>query len=262
MLTTRRSLAGLAVFAVACLAPSLSAQIIEDREYHGKQVMCIHSGLRGVAKQCGTEGYARVFTGTVRSSVEVGDTDKLLQIVPDEVFVGDSSEATVTTNQACLETDIQAGDRWLFYLYLDPKSDKLVLSYDGPSKPITEAEDDLSMLRSLGRLTDRGIIIGTIERWGGSGDAKPTPLANHKVVAKNVKTGDEYSTYTSEGGHFKFELPVGRYDVTPASEYRLVEVEGFLSMLEGSIPVEKQRCWEHDFAVKPASGVVLPSVRK
>jgi hypothetical protein len=256
MLTTRKSLTGLAVLAVACLAPSLSAQIIEDREYHGKQVMCIHSGLRGVAKRCGTEGYARVFTGTVRSSVEVGDSDKLLQIVPDEVFVGDSSEATVTTNQACLETDIQAGDRWLFYLYRDPKSDELVLSYDGPSKPIAEAEDDLSMLRSLGRLTDRGLIIGTIERLGENGDAKPAPLANDKVVAKNVKTGDEYSEYTSESGHFKFELPVGQYNVAPASEYGLVEVEGLLSMLKGSIPVEKQRCREHDFEVQPASSVL------
>jgi hypothetical protein len=78
------------VLAVACMVPSLSAVIVEIREYHGKQVSCIHSGLRGVAKQCGTEGYECVFTGFVRSSVEVGDTDKLLQLVPDEAFVGDS----------------------------------------------------------------------------------------------------------------------------------------------------------------------------
>src|SRR6266478_2936854 len=199
---------GFVVLAVACMVPSLSAVIVETREYHGKRVQCVHSGLRGVAKLCGTEGYARVFTGFVRSSVELGDTDKLLQLVPDEVFVGDSSGATVITNQACLGTDIQAGDKWVFYLYRDPRSDKLILSYDGPSKPITKAEDDVSMLRNLGRLTDTGIIIGTIKRLGETGDVMPTPLANHKVVAKNAKSGDEYSAYTSEGGHFTFELPV------------------------------------------------------
>jgi hypothetical protein len=247
--------------AVVCMVSSLSAVIVEIREYHGKQVTCVHSGLRGVVRQCGTEGYARVFTGFVSSSVEVGETDKLLQLIPDEVFVGDSSDATVITNQACLNTDIQAGDKWLFYLYRDP-SDKLILSYDGPSKPITKAEDDVSMLRDLGHLTDKGIIIGTIERSGDTEDAMPSPLAHHKVVAKNVKNGDEYLAYTSQEGHFTFELPVGRYDVTPAPEYGLQEVEGFLTMLKGSVPVEKQRCWEHDFDFKPAASVVPVTTRR
>jgi hypothetical protein len=135
---TRLRVVFLAVFGIV---PSLSAEIVEIRHYHGKQVQCVHSGLRGVARQCGTEGYARVFTGYVKSAVEIGDTDKLLQLVPDEAFVGGSSDATVVTNQACLNTDIQAGDKWLFYLNLDPNSDKLILSYDSPSKPLATAED-------------------------------------------------------------------------------------------------------------------------
>ena len=92
--------------AVACGDP-LSAEIVEIREYHGKQVMCGYSGLIGVAKACGTEEFARVFTGIVRSAVGVGDTDKLLEIIPDEVFVGDASAVTAITDQACLRTDIQ-----------------------------------------------------------------------------------------------------------------------------------------------------------
>lgn len=239
------------------MVPSLSAVIVEIREYHGKQVTCVHSGLVGVAKGCGTEGYARVFTGIVRSSVEVGDTDKLLEIVPDEVFVGDSSDATAITNQACLRTDIQAGDKWLFYLYRGPNNDTLVLSYDGPSKPISEAEDDISTLRDLGHLKSTGILIGTIQRLGDTEDANPTPLANRKVVAKNVANGTEYTAYTNEKGHFKFDLPVGTYDVTTAPEHGLREVESFGSMLRGSIPVEKRRCWEHNFAVKRTTGSML-----
>jgi hypothetical protein len=72
MTAKRTTRLGFVVLAVACMVPSLSAVIVEIREYHGKQVQCLYSGLRGVAKQCGTEGYARVFTGFVRSSVEVG----------------------------------------------------------------------------------------------------------------------------------------------------------------------------------------------
>ncbi len=164
MFAKRKWRPGFVVLTVACMVPSLSAVIVEIREYHGKQVTCLHSGLMGIAKGCGTERFARVFTGAVRSSVEVGDTDKRLEIVPDEVFVGDSSDATAITNQACLHTDIQAGEKWLFYLYRDPKSDVLVLGYDGPSKPMSDAEDDISTLRDLGHLKNTGILIGTIER--------------------------------------------------------------------------------------------------
>lgn len=181
------------------MVPSLSAVVIIVREYHGKQVSCVHSGLMGVAKACGAEGYARVFTGIVRSVVDVGDTDKRLEIVPDEVFVGDSSDATAITNQACLFIDIQAGDKWLFHLYRDPKNDTLVLAHDGPSKPINEAEDGISLLRDLRQLKSTGILIGTIQHLGSDPEVvQPTPLANRKVVAKNVANGAEYAVYTTK----------------------------------------------------------------
>lgn len=244
-----------AVLAATCLTPSLSAVIVVIREYHGKEVTCVYSGLVGVAKACGTEGYARVFTGIVRSSLEKGDTDKLLELVPDEVFVGDRSDATAIVNQACLGSDIKAGDKWLFYLSRDPNSDTLVLSYAGRSKPIGESEDELSMLRNLRHLKNAGILIGTIERLSDTEEGKATSLANHKVIAKNVKSHTQYTAYTNEKGHFNFELPVGTYDVTTAPEYDLREVEGFGSMLPGSVPVEDRKCWEHDFAVKAISAI-------
>jgi hypothetical protein len=240
---------GLTVLAIGSLVQSLAAVIVEVRQYHGKQVMCGHSGLMGVAKVCGTEGYARVFTGVVRSSVEKGDTDKLLELVPDEVFIGDSSEATAITNQACLRRDIQAGDKWLFFLKRDSESGALVLEYDSPSKPISDAEDDISLVRDLGHLKKTGILIGTIQRLGETEDANADPLANHKVVAKNVKNGRVYTAYTNQKGHFRFDLPVGEYGVTTAPEYGLGEVESWLSM-PGSIPVAKGECLEHDFAVQ------------
>jgi hypothetical protein len=258
---------GLLILAIACIVPSLSAVIVEIREYHGKQVMCAHSGLMGVAKPCGTERYARVFTGTVASSVEVGDTNKRLEIVPDEVFAGDSSFATAITNQACLHTDIQAGDRWLFYLSGDPKSGSLVLGYDSPSKSMSEAEDDIAMLRDLGHLKNAGILIGTIEYLEVAENTTPfpsdthkavAPLENHEVVARNVANGAQYTTYTNGRGYFKFELPVGTYDVTTAAEYGLRQVGNFRSML-GSVSVENGSCWEHDFGVRQAADFKQPN---
>jgi hypothetical protein len=259
MSTRRKWRIGFVLLAVACMVPSLSAVIVEIREYHGRQVQCVHSGLMGVAKGCGTERYARVFTGVVRSSVEVGETNKRLEIVPDEIFVGDSSDAIAVTNQACLHTNIQAGDKWLFYLYRDPNDDTLVLPYDSPSEPISEAEDGISMLRDLRRLKGTGILIGTIQHLGSDPEvAHPTPLANHKVVAKNVANGTKYTAYTNKKGHFKFDLPVGKYDVTTAPEYGLRQVENFGSML-GSVPVEKGSCWEHNFGVRQAADFKLPA---
>ena len=75
------------ILAVACVVPSLSAVIAETREYHGKKVTCLHSGIfSSSGRVCGTQHYARVFTGTVHSAVEVGGTDKRLQLVQTKSF--------------------------------------------------------------------------------------------------------------------------------------------------------------------------------
>ena len=256
MLAKRKLRIILVILTVAIFLMPLSAQIMVEKDYHGQRVSCMYSGLIGVAKGCGTEGYARVFTGTVLSSVEKNYREKVLEILPDELFVGDSSEAIATADEACFDPEITAGDKWLFYLIRDPRDGQLLVSYQSSTKPIAEAEDYISMLRRLGHLTDKGILIGAIHRLGDD-DITPTPLASHKIVAKNVKNGDEYSAYTSERGFFKFELPTGTYDVTPAPEYDLVEID--IPMLKGRIPIEKRQCQQHNLLVKPASGVVPPS---
>ena len=135
----------------------------------------------------------------------------------------------------------------------------LVLSYDGPSQPISDAEDGISLLRDLGHIKNTGILIGTIQHLGHDPEiAHPTPLANHKVVAKNVANGTEYTVYTNEKGYFKFDLPVGKHDVTTAPEYGLRQAEYFGSML-GSVPVEKGTCSEHNFGVRQAADFKLPT---
>src|SRR5260370_3141273 len=146
----------LLAFALAfvCRVPSLSAVVVEGRWYHGQQVQCVHGGASISERQLGVYSqsrlYEQVFTGTVQSAVEISFTDKRLQIIPDEIFLGDvGGEITATVNQACLpETfpEIKAGDKWLFFLIhkrdLHPEAkpaymttDGLMVLFDSPSKP-------------------------------------------------------------------------------------------------------------------------------
>jgi len=255
--------------AVTCLVPFLSAEIHELRIYHGKRVDCMRGGLRPlVGRDCGTHGYVRVFTGTVKSAIDVGDTDKQLELLPDEVFVGDKSELMATVNQACLpekEPEIKAGDRWLFYIrpkrYWDGrtpyiKSDGLEVPFYSPSKPVTEAEDDISTLRHLGGLTDNGILTGSVVRIGATNELNPTAVSNHRVVAKSQPSGAEYPAFTNVNGRFELELPPGWYDVTAATEQGLREAEPLLPNaiklelgLKGTMQIRQRGCTDVDFTL-------------
>jgi hypothetical protein len=154
------------VLAAVCVVPSLSAVIVEEREYHGKKVTCVHGGawIAQSAQGAYTRalGYEQVFTGTVQSVVELTDTDRRLEITPDEVFRGDAAgKITATVNQACMPQnlpEIKSGDRWLFYLITkryfhreaNPPyitSDGLMVHFDSPSKPVSQAQNDICLLR-------------------------------------------------------------------------------------------------------------------
>jgi hypothetical protein len=223
------------VLAVTCVVPTLSATIVETREYHGKKFSCIHSGIQAFGMVCGTYGYAQVFTGTVISAVEISDRDKRLQLAPDEIFLGDpANEVTATTDQACLHTEIRAGDRWLFYLSRDRNTNELILSFGSPSKPIAEAQQDIATLRHLARLTDSGILTGNVTR-----SVRPlvpfkeVPVPNRKIVAKRVSDGIEYSALTDGNGHFELDVPLNKYHLSANAEPGLWGPEGEISVWRG-----------------------------
>jgi hypothetical protein len=229
--------------AVTCVVSTLPAEVYDGRWYHGKRVQCVHGGFWAGAMasgtwSCGTQGYARVFTGTVRSVVELSDTDKQLQIIPDDVFVGAPiGEVTATVNQACLpenQREIQPGDKWLFYLQsygfpgTDGTASELDLPFDSPSKPLAQAQDDVETLRHLARLTEhQSIITGNVERIGETYDnVNPVPVPNRKIVAKGLF--GEYVAFTNKNGHFEFDLPPDTYDVTAETEPGLREAESVM----------------------------------
>ena len=146
--------------------PSLSALVVEGRWYRGQHVQCVHGGdwlnelNLGVYSRARL--YEKVFTGTVQSVVEVSFTDRRLRIISDEVFLGYvAGEVTATVNQACLPEEfpeIKAGDKWVFCLktkkYLRPEAnppyittDGLMVVFDSPGKPVSQAGYDLCLLR-------------------------------------------------------------------------------------------------------------------
>lgn len=235
----RRSIA---LLAIVLMGPLVSAVIDVEREYHGKKVSCIYSGLIGTARDCGPREYTRVFTGNVKSATEVGDFDKRLALVPDEIFVGDSAEVTAIANQACLDTEIQVGQKWLVFLYRDPKDGTLILPYQSASKPTALADDDIAMLRHLVQFKDKGVIIGHVDISGSSS-------VDHKLVAKNVTNGVKYKAATNANGHFEFDLPPGSYQITATTEQGVPEEE-FGPMLKGEVPASVGECWEHDISLR------------
>jgi hypothetical protein len=212
----------LSVLTVTCMVPSLSAVTVEIRDYHGKQIQCVHGGnWLNPMQGCGTPGYAQVFTGTVKSAVDVSDTNKQLVIIPDEVFLGDPvSEVTATVNQGCFpqeQPEIQPGDRWLFYLQIDRTTGALILGYDSPSKPIGKAKHDIATLRHLARLTNSSILTGNLTSIASRNPGKVVPVPDRKVVARR-SDGTEYAALTDSDGYYEFELPPDSYRLTANSE--------------------------------------------
>lgn len=221
------------LFAVLINAmPRVSAQIVEDREYRGKKIMCVLSGLQGWGSHCGADGnYAYIFVGSVLSTTEVSDTEKRLQVTPEEMFLGDAaSQLTVTTDQGACLPEILPGDQWLFYLWRDDKTKELLLGYDSPSKPIADAQLAINRLRRLAAMTDLGIIAGYVTRPVWHNDEKYTDYLyppNHKIIATRKSDGAEYFAVTDSDGDFEFEpLPAGSYDLSANTAKGLWAEEG------------------------------------
>lgn len=160
----------------------------------------------------------------------MGGVEKRLQLIPDEIFVGDATEASAITNQGCLSTEIQAGQRWLVYLFQNQKSDELILGYEGRSKPIEQAQKDIEILRHLSHTPDSGIVIGHVGRAG------------HKVVARRLSDGKEFSAMTDASGNYELDLLSEKYLLTANTTQGLWAPET-------EVWVSKQNCTQLNFGL-------------
>lgn len=219
------------------------------RDYRGKHIACVRSGLQGFGRSCGTrEGYEDVFIGSVVSATEITDTEKRLQLVPEEVFYGNPAGLlTVTTSQGACLGDIQPGDKWLFYLQRDDKTRILLLSYGSPSAPITDAQAGIDLLRRLAQMNDSGIIMGQVTQpiWNDNKWETSIPVLDCKIVAKQQANGREYAAFTGSDGHYEFEpLPPGSYHLSAST------AEGLWAE-EGTTGVRPRSCSQVGFQLEP-----------
>jgi hypothetical protein len=246
------------LFALAVILsiPSLSAVVVELREYHGRFVPCPPSfSLDYEVRACGIYGYDRVFTGTVKASTAISDTERRLVLIPDEIFLGPATEITATVKQACLpvnETEIQAGDRWLFYLKRrHPLQPELVLPTNSRSGPLTSAstQEEISTLRHLKRLTDSGVITGVVTHAEMKDQKVETvPVPDWAVMAKPFSNRPAHKVLTDSNGHFEFELPSDSYDITANTERGIWAPEHAAYVAKGS-------CVAVDFPVQTDGGL-------
>jgi Carboxypeptidase regulatory-like domain len=239
-----------------------SGQIIELREYHGKTISCVVSGLRGWGTPCGIDGgYTYVFVGSVLSVNEISSSEKRLQLLPEEVFLGaPASQLTAVTSQGDCLPDIAMGDHWLFYLRRDEKSHELRLDYGSPSKPVQDAQPEIATLRRLMAMTDSGLIKGSlwrnIERRDshGTSDTTSVPIPNHKITLTRDDTGVEYSTVSDSDGNYEVDpLPVGSYRISTNTAVGLWAEDG-------PAIVKAKSCTAFHFELRP-DGIVAGHVR-
>jgi len=233
--------------------PSGFAQIVESRDYHGKQITCVRSGLFSFVMPCGIESsYEDIFVGTILSMGEAEDSEKTLNITPEEVFLGNlPHELTVTTRQGDCLGDIAPGDRWLFYLRRDEKTGVLVLMYGSPSGPVADTEETVSLLRRLTKMIHTGLILGDVSRPVRDDDDSETTTypRNHKIVARRVADGMEYVASTDSHGNYEFEpLPVGSYHLSANTTQGLWAEEG-------RVKVEPHGCSSVRFELHADGGI-------
>ena len=243
----------LLAFITLSITPAVSAQIIELRDYHGKQISCARSGLHGFAMPCGIETwYEYIFVGSVLSVREIEGSERALESTPEEVFYGNPpTSLTVTTNQGDCLGDITPGDRWLFYLRRDGKTKKLLLGYESPSGSVADKERTISLLRRLTTMTNSGVIRGYVAHPVREADYSEnwTYPPHHKVVAKQVPDGKEYVALTDGKGDYEFEpLPAGSYELSANTTQGLWAEEG-------RVDIKPRGCSSIGFELHPAGSI-------
>jgi hypothetical protein len=249
---TRRTLAILAfatLIASVYNAPSLPAQVIEIREYRGKQITCVSSPKMSFATPCGADDrYAYIFVGSVMSTTEISETEKLLQVLPEEVFLGHTTGVlAISTNQGACLPDISAGDKWLFYLR-EEKTDTPVLAYGSPSKTVADAQEDIALLRRISKMTNSGLLTGNVNRavWNDNEMEPSAPLPGIRLTAHRISDSSEFTASIDGEGHYEFPpVPSGSYNLTAEAPQGLWTEQG------GPTKVRPRSCTNVGFEMAP-----------
>ncbi len=186
---------------------------------------------------------AYVFVGTISAVHPATNKEKFVEIVPNEVFLGDPGHLiTALTSQGSCFEHLEPGQQWLFYLRnIDGN---ILLDYNmQESAPVGEVGPHLETLRRMKNLVGTGLLRGRVERelfasfsdnddGNKKEDANAVPGARITAVRQSDKA--TFHTISGNDGSYEFQpLPVGNYevDVDPIGSFH--PVGSFADIKEG-----------------------------
>jgi hypothetical protein len=218
-----------------------AGQIITIKRLGDRSIVCKHSGIWLNPADCGfrSDRYTDVFVGKVSAVNPVGHDEQQIQIIPQEVFAGKPGKRmTVVTSQGLCLPKLLPGEQWLFFLRREESKPVVLNYYWNDSLPLSEADEQVAILRHLKSLKHSGILRGHVST---ATDGKPIP--NASVFARRSK-GRQFATTTDVDGRYEFEpLRPGKYSVStePIRAYQsgIVEFE-----------IDSKSCWNLELSTR------------
>jgi hypothetical protein len=189
---------------------------------------------------------AYVFVGTISAMHPAPEKGKYIEIVPNEVFLGDPGHSITTlTSQASCFKHLEAGQQWLFYLRnIDGK---ILLDYNmfQESAPVSEAGDRLETLRRLKNLVGTGLLRGRVVRElfipisdddDVNNEEDANVVSGARITAVRESDQATFNTVSGMDGSYEFQpLPVGIYKVD-------VDPIGSVHSAGGSVDIKEGEC--------------------
>jgi hypothetical protein len=238
------------MFPLLALCSLCVAQQAQIGKAHDNLLECMIE-YAGPADQfdCGLDkpNNAFVFVGTINGVRPAPEKEKYVEIVPDEVFLGDPGHSitAITSRGSCFE-HLEAGQQWLFYLR--NIAGRIVLDFNiQESAPVGDVGHHLDTLRRMKNLVGTGLLRGTVKRElfasssdGGNGNEREDANAVSDARITAVRQSDKATFHTISGkdGSYEFQpLPAGDYelDVDPIANFH--PVGSFADIKEGECRV-------------------------
>jgi len=167
---------------------------------------------------------AYVFVGTISAVRPAPKREKNVEIVPDEIFLGDPGHMiTALTSQGSCIQHLEAGQQWLFSLR--NIEGKTILDYNmRDSAPVSDMSSYLEVLRRLKNLNGSGLLRGTVvhglftsssDSDDGNEKEDSNVVSGARVTAVRKSDQATFHVVSSKDGSYEFPpLPVGNYEVS------------------------------------------------
>lgn len=194
-----------------------SAEITWFKVVNGKEISCTKSGLWSSVDKC--DGYPEfalyVFVGRFTAIRSIKGDEKIVEITPEENFIGDPPPVLeIKTQQWLCGPEIKVGDRWLFDF--DKPSGSLVFDpYATRSGPVSERTKEIETFRRLKTIGNFGLIRGTVgpkTGWHSLDEKVAEPIPDARVSVSRESDGAMFTVRTDAKGWYEFlPLEPGQY---------------------------------------------------